>query len=289
MGVVGDAASAPFSLPVAVPDEPGARLAMRRRFYERFGFGRDGTLGYGESELKFLEWEVSRGVLNPLNHAKPGSPWWREVNAALIRDAEMAAVLFDAKFDGPLDGAAGCWLSYIRQPSPCAWYRAHNSSIVSGYLSAMHLARLEPQSEQQFMNIVLYRVLYAQAMCEGAAPGLMHFLAEILPFGFVVYLERFLADPRWFSVDVIVRLPEFYPENYPATAKEMAAECGRSRWGNLLPESWFDDDLIGKRLSSLYGEAARWLGMPRLVTLLNGRNQPIYPRVVEGAAEGVLA
>lgn len=288
MGVVGDA-SAPFLLPIAVPDDPAARLAMRRRFYERFGFGRRGTPGYGESELKFLEWEVNRGVLNPPDHPRPGSAWWREVNAALIRDAEMAAVLFDAQFDGPLDGAVGCWLSYIRQPSPCTWYRAHNSSIVSGYLSAIQLATLEPESEQQFMNIVLYRVLYAQAMCEGAAPGLLHVLAEVLPFGFVVYLERVLANPRWFSVDVIVRLPEFYPDNYPATAREMAAECGRSRWGNLLPEAWFDDDVIGTRLSSLYGEAARWLAMPRLMALLDRRHRPIYPRVEEVVRDGVPA
>lgn len=101
-------------LPIHVPDDPAGRLDMRRQFYEAYGFGKIEEYGFGTSELQFLEWEVRRGVLHPGS----GSPWWRAVNADLIRDAARAAALFQAKFDAPGSGAVKCWLVLSLQDRP---------------------------------------------------------------------------------------------------------------------------------------------------------------------------
>ena len=62
------------------------------------------------------------------------------------------------------------WLEFIATPTPSCWYRAHNASIVSGYLEHEGLAEEENAPERFFMNVALVRVLYAHALV--AAPGL---------------------------------------------------------------------------------------------------------------------
>ena len=56
------------------------------------------------------------------------------------------------------------WLSFFTAPSAQAWYAAHNASVVAGYLAHSELAALEAPAERFFMNVVLVRVLYAQAL-----------------------------------------------------------------------------------------------------------------------------
>ena len=51
---------------------------------------------------------------------------------------------------------------------PGAWYRAHNGSVVAGYLEHRDLAEAENEAERFFMNVVLCRVLYTHALV--AAP-----------------------------------------------------------------------------------------------------------------------
>ena len=58
---------------------------------------------------------------------------------------------------------------FARQPSPRAWYLAHNVTIVSAYLDHRELAERENRVERFFINLILVRVLYAHALV--AAPG----------------------------------------------------------------------------------------------------------------------
>jgi len=62
------------------------------------------------------------------------------------------------------------WLEFIARPTGGNWYRAHNASIVAGYLEHERLAEEESAPERFFMNVALARVLYAHALV--AAPRL---------------------------------------------------------------------------------------------------------------------
>jgi hypothetical protein len=261
----------------AVADDPDGRLELRMAFYRRYGHAqdliarnalkssdRDSEFGYGRSELDFLRWEIRRGVLNPLDGTRgsPGSRWWREVNLSFLYDGELAALGHEAGL-GP-DGAeepVAFWLDYIRSAGEKRWYRAHNASIVAAYQQYLQVALGEQRPEQIFLNMVLYRLLYAQGMVEGAEFGL---------------LGRFLGNPRLPSVDVLVDLPDFYPDHYPLSRADIRHIMHK---GHSLEEAatrCLDEILISPHLVRLYREAARWDCAQFLERwVLNG--EPVYP------------
>ncbi|QWZ08469.1 hypothetical protein KRR39_00915 [Nocardioides panacis] len=41
---------------------------------------------YPRAALAFVDWQVRRGLMNPHDHERPGSPWWRAVSERLLRD-----------------------------------------------------------------------------------------------------------------------------------------------------------------------------------------------------------
>jgi hypothetical protein len=246
-------------------------------FYRRFGFGQeltargaldpsdpDSEFGYGRSELDFLRWEIGRGVLNPLDGSRgpAGSRWWREVNLSFLYDGELAALGREAGLDpATADPPAGSWMSYMQAPGERTWYRAHNSSIAAGYERHLTTAGSEPRSEQIFVNMVLYRLLFAQALVEGAVFGA---------------LGRFMCNPRLPSVDAMVHLPDFYPVKYPLTRLEIREVMHR---GHTLEEAatiCLDEILIHPQLARLYREAARWNTASFLERWVL-RGEPVYP------------
>jgi uncharacterized protein with NAD-binding domain and iron-sulfur cluster len=243
-----------------VRNDPQGRLALRQRFYERFDGGPDGGPGFGRSELDFIRWEIARGVLATVE--KGGSPWWRAVNERLLYHAELAALIHEQLPDAaPGIAAVRFWLDFIRQPSATGWYRAHNSSIVDGYLDAIDLAHAEPWSERIWINVVLYRLLYAQGLVEGVSLG---------------RLGELLSDPVGPSVDILVHIPAFYPDHYALSKSEIRTLLQRSH--QLGPEvaGSFDDLFVIPELISLYADAAGWLGQPGLELLLSD-GKPSYP------------
>jgi hypothetical protein len=261
----------------AVADEPDGRLELRMAFYRRFGCGPeliahgavkvtdpDSEFGYGRSELDFLRWEIRRGVLNPLNDSRgrAGSRWWREVNLSFLYDGELAALGHEAGLDPAMvEAPVGYWMRYIRTPGESSWYRAHNASIASGYERHLAAARDERRPEQIFLNVVLYRLLYAQGMAEGV---------EFSGLG------RFLDNPRLPSVDALVHLPDFYPDDYPLSRAAVRHVMHR---GHSLEEAatiCLDEVLIHPQLARLYREAARWNRAPFLERWVL-RGEPVYP------------
>lgn len=260
MGDLESLARQAFKTVEAVRDDPEARYALRVRFYDKYGFG-DGA-GYGSSELAFLRWEIARGVLAPLSAPRPGSAWWRNVNSMLMFDAELAALIHESgEAIAPPPGARR-WLDYIREPGERRWYLAHNGSIVTGYLQQAAAARQELDGEQRFMNIVLYRVLYAEAMVAGAT--------------FLGLLGRILAHPELPAVDLIVDVRDFYPRDYPLTRADVRAMLGRGDSILDLAVRLFDEALILPEATHVYHHAAQSLGIPELVELVRS-GRPIYP------------
>ncbi|HEY2749535.1 MAG TPA: hypothetical protein VGL86_33175 [Polyangia bacterium] len=254
-----------FATVSRVLDDPEGRYDLRVRFYENYGDELAGDAGFGNSELAFMRWEIDRGVLNPLqpqNGARPGSDWWRGVNASLLYDAELAALIAESGQDYAAPADTQRWLDYIDRKTEESWYLAHNGSIVAGYLKQVAAARAEEGGEQSFMNIVLYRVLFAQAM--------------VAKQTFLGRLGQIVADPMFPAVKIIVDVRDFYPREYPLTPADIRRMSGRGDSLLDLAVRIFDEGIILREAQSIYDHAATSLGIPELTRLfVDGR--PIYP------------
>jgi hypothetical protein len=88
---------------------------------------------------------------------------------------------------------------------PSHWYRAHNASIVAGFLEHEALAHEENSAERFFMNVALARVLYAHALV----------VAPRLALGRLAGLARLLGDPRLGLAGAFLSLRRVIPNRYP--------------------------------------------------------------------------
>lgn len=244
---------------MTVSSDPEDRYARRAAFYERVG------RSWGDAELAFLRWEIGRGVLD----AAAGSAWWKAVQSALSDASEAAEERW--RTGHPRSAAAGpvaAWMAFLSHPSAETWYRAHNATVVDAYLRTEDLARRENWAEQRFLEIVLYRLLYAASLVDGDTPG-------CLPVP--RWLARRLADPRTASVDVIVHLPDFYPRHYPLSPADVRHVLHRGFGIEEDLARLLDDGLVLPHAGELFAVSAADLGIPALSTLCVG-NTPRYPR-----------
>jgi hypothetical protein len=230
---------------------PEERLELRKSFYSRYGYAIDQGFGYGNSELAFLSWEIERGALNDLEQVTKGSPWWRKVNSVFLIYSEWAGACYaeDPDYESH-DHCVNMWLEYLRHPTDQTWYRAHNSSIITGYLDAVEEAWQEEKAERVFMNEVLYRLLFAQSMVE--SPD---------------WMEELAADPRLPSVDLLVHMDHFYPDHYPLSKKDIEHVLHK---GYCLQEDAvkvLDEVIILPHIDRMYEDAAKWTGIPELTSL----------------------
>ncbi|RFU41861.1 hypothetical protein DZF91_09405 [Actinomadura logoneensis] len=240
-----DAGAEAASRVEAVRDGPPAgRLRLAAAFYR----GRHAR--YGRAELSFLRWTILRGVLDPPDGDPPGSPWWRAVNERLLLDKTEAALLDGSPASDP---RVALWQRFLRDPSPASWYRAHNASVVAGYLENLHLAVAELPAERFMMNVALMRVLYTHAMV--AHPRLA--LGPLAPLG------PFLGDPRKGTVGFFLDLRRAFPERYPLTG--LSAESLIGAQGGL--PRLLDHGVIKDRTAALYRFTARSLDEPRVADL----------------------
>ena len=255
----------------AVANDPMGRYRLRESYYEHFGFGHFDRFGFGRSELDFLKWEINRGVLNPLASKidgrqipKSGSPWWRDVNTEFNYLSELAGNIYFAGLENvDVEKEVQFWLDYIQTPNERTWYRAHNSCIVKGYLSQVSKAQQEDPNEQYFLNQVLYRLCYAQALAMGDALG---------------DLGELLADPRLPSVNILVHLPVLYPDNYPLTAQDVKNIHGKGHGLQTDLLILLDNEIILPNIEKIYMEISKEIKEPRLNELLKD-GQPIYPNL----------
>jgi hypothetical protein len=233
----------------AVRDSPAGRYRLAAEFY---GGQHAGTprSRYQRAELSFLGWELERGVLNAPSLQQPGSRWWRAVSDRLLCDKVEADLLSTGGAGRPSSRRVELWAQFIRAPSPAAWYRAHNASIVTGYLDHQALAAAELSVERFMMNVALLRVVYAHAVA--AAPRLA--LGPLAPLG------RLLGDPRRGSVGVFLDLRNVFPHSYPLDDWPLAGLIGAE--GPLARA--LDYGIISSRLAELYEFAALALDAPRV-------------------------
>ena len=244
----------------AARDDPQARLALVDLTYHGPTGRAPRHLPFRRAALSFMRWQAERGLLNPLDASPPGSLWWRAVNERLLRDGCESVVLAGAPTGEPSSASVGLWMKFIAKPTGRNWYRAHNGSIVSGYLEHKELADAESMPERFFMNVALARVLYAHALV--GAPRLA--LGRFAP------LARVLGDPRLGMAGAFLSLSRVLPDRYPLERDVESYLADEQRLGRLL-----DYAVILPRLQRVYEWSAGELGQPGLLELVRDGN-PIY-------------
>src|SRR5262245_18472837 len=189
----------------AARDDPAARLALLARTYRGPTGRAPRHLPFRRAALSFMRWQVQRELLNPLDTSPSGSVWWRAMSERLLRDGCEVIALIRGFSGDPSSRAVHAWLDFAAMPTPSCRYRAHNASIVAGYVEHEELAHPETDSECFFMNVALVRVLYAHALV--AAPRLA--LGRLAPVG------RTLGDPRLGVTGAFLSLRRVIPNEYP--------------------------------------------------------------------------
>ena len=237
-----------------VAGDPRARLALLYELYEVPVPADRGYLPFRRAASAFMGWQLQRGLLNPEPDPAPGSPWWRAVNDALLRDTCEARALAFGRPGEPRTAGVVATLDFIREPTARTWYRAHNITIASAYLANQDLARGEGRVERFFINLVLVRVLYAHALV--AEPR--------LALGWLASCGRLIGDPRLGMTGIFLSLSRVLPARYPLEDDVGTYVDAEHSLGHLL-----DVGIIVPRLSQLYDWSTRELGLPGLNALLS--------------------
>jgi hypothetical protein len=240
-----------------VRDDAQARMALLAQTYARL-CGR--APRFRRAALSFMRWQAVRGVLRPPAADPPGSPWWRAVNERLLRDGCEAAARAAGRGGEPSSPSIELWMSFIRTPTSRTWYRAHNATIVSGYLENRDLADAETKPERFFLNVALLRVLYVHALV--AAPR--------LALGRFAVVGPILGDPRRGTVDAYLSLGRVLPDRYPLLDELETYLADENSAGRAA-----DYGVIVPRIQALYNWSAGVLGNPELRELARD-GSPIY-------------
>src|SRR5262245_39192110 len=244
----------------AARDDPRERLALIDRTYHGPTGRAPRHLPFRRAALSFMRWQAERGLLNPLDGSPPGSVWWRAVNERLLQDGCESVALAGGLGGEPSSGPVRLWMEFIARPTGGNWYRAHNASIVGGYLENRELAEAESHPERFFMNVALVRVLYAHSLV--GAPRLA--LGRLAPLG------RLLGDPRLGMAGAFLSLGRVLPDRYPLDRDVQSYLADEQRLGRLL-----DYAVILPRLQRVYEWSAERLGEPGLLELVKD-GSPIY-------------
>src|ERR1700733_3708055 len=244
----------------ALRDDPASRLALMARLFHGPTGRAPRHVPFRLAALSFMRWQARRGVLNPIDASPPGSVWWRAMNERLLRDGCEAVGLLRGSAGAPSSHAVRLWLEFSARPTGRNWYRAHNASIVGGYLEHRNLAEAESAPERFFMNVALVRVLYAHVLV--GVPRLA--LGRLAPLG------RVVGDPRLGIAGVFLSLRRVVPNRYPLELDVERYIADEQRLGRML-----DYAVIVPRLQRLYEWSAEDLDEPGLLELVRDGN-PIY-------------
>ena len=229
-------------LVAAVRDDPAERLRLAAGFYDQRAGGRS-IRAYRRAEIAFMRWQIRCGVLSPLDGTQPGSPWWRAVNETLLRDTVEADLLCNGAPGQASTRGVGFWLTFLRRPAPLTWYRAHNASIVDGYLRHRDLVSAEGPLERFFMDVALLRVLYAHCLL----------VRPRLALGRLAMIGRFLGDPRRRAADLFLSLQNVLPDSYPLARASIETVLADENYLARI----MDYGIIAPRIAQLYRAGRR--------------------------------
>lgn len=241
-----------------VQDDPTRRLALASAFYDDRP-QRASIRRYRRAELSFMHWQVGRGALAPTTGPRPGSRWWRAINARLLCDSWEAHLLSSGAPGSASGPSVTRWIEFLNAPTPRSWYRAHNTSVASAYVQYRDLSETELPVEKFFMDVTLGRVLFIHSVLLTPRAALGPFL---WPAG------RILADPRTRSVDIYLSLRNILPDTYPIAGQSITEILDSENFAGRL----IDYGILLPRLESLYEFAAADLDVPQLCDFIQDGN-----------------
>ena len=242
-----------------VRDDPEGRIRLAAGAYS-LGLNRRRNRPYRRAVVAFIRWQQRRGVLNALDDAAPGSPWWRAVNEDLLRDTVEAKLVVQRGGD-PSRPSVARWVGFFNAPSAQSWYLAHNTSVDAGWLAHQRLALPEAPAERFYINVVLVLVLYAHALV----------LDGDLALGRLSFLGRLMGHPRARSPQTLLAMRRVLPQSYPIREIDVGQLIeSENGLGRIL-----DYGVIGSRIEALYTRSARALDEPLLLSLVQD-GAPIY-------------
>jgi hypothetical protein len=244
-----------------VQDDPARRLNLASAFYDDRP-DRVSVRSYRRAELSFMQWQVRRGALAPTSGPRPGSGWWRAINARLLCDSWEAHHLAAGAPGTASRPAITRWMEFLSTPTPQSWYRAHNSSIASGYIEYRDLSETELPVEKFFMDVTLARVLFIHSILMNPRSALG---PVFWPIG------RTLADPRSRGVDIYLSLRNILPDTYPIAGQSITEILDAENFAGRL----IDYGILLPRAQSLYEFAATNLDEPHLRDFIENGN-PTY-------------
>ena len=122
----------------AVQGEPYGRYRLAADFY-RGAHATGERRRYGLAELRFLDWEIARGVLAQPVAGGGGSPWWRAINDELLRDKVEADLIAAGSGDEPSSRNVSLWLgsSPLRRRRPGIAAIREGARFASSLICAM--------------------------------------------------------------------------------------------------------------------------------------------------------
>jgi hypothetical protein len=242
----------------AVADDPVRRLDLAAAFYDDRP-DRVSIKSYRRAELSFMQWQMRRGALNPTSGPQPGSSWWRAVNARLLCDSWEAHHLAAGVPGTASRPAVTRWVDFLEGPTPQSWYRAHNTSVASGYAEYRALSEAELPVEKFFMDVTLGRVLFVHGI-------LMNPRSSLGPVFWP--LGRVLADPRSRSVDIYLSLRNILPDTYPIAGQSITEILDAENFAGRI----IDYGILLPRAQALYEFAAADLDLPHLRDFIDHGN-----------------
>jgi hypothetical protein len=241
-------------------DSPLGRLDLLRSSYTPNRGSPPIHLKYRRAALAFMEWQVERGLLNPPDYKRPGSPWWRAVNERLLLDTCEARLRILGHPGPSRSSSVEPSIRFALDPSPRTWYLAHNVTIVRAYLDNRELAEKENRVERFFINLVLVRLLYAHALV--ASPR--------LALGWLSPLAHWLGDPRRAMTGLFLSVSRVLPNIYPLDGELDDYIADEHTVGRIL-----DLGVVVPRLADLYRWSAAELGIPDVTELIH-EDTPAY-------------
>ena len=189
-----------------VRDDPAGRIRLAADTYA-VGRGNRRYRPYRRAVVAFMRWRKARGVLNPLDDGVPAARGGARSTRTCCATPSRRSC-WSARRWAPVTAERRALGQLLQGSVGAVVVRGAQRELVAGYLAHAGLAALEAPAERFFMNVVLVRVLYAQALVVDGD----------LALGRLSFLARLIGHPRSRGPQALLSMKDVLPGRYPIEA-----------------------------------------------------------------------